>query len=295
MGGNPDVQIDTTFTNRVIEFIQSPSDNLMNHIVEHTAAKKTHSHALRFGNTEQDIRGFWKEILYREIDKAAEVIRGIELGIEYIERNSSKLSEAFIELMDYLPRGHRLQCTLYAMTGYDIGIVSDGDALINLGHKFYQEDPREIMYMAMHELHHVGYTHYDQGFSLSDLRNTQDLIRAIRYATHLEGMATYAPFHRRASENGLAHIDYQVLLEPRERKSRVNEFFEILNDLSRSPLRALTDEDFEIIEVMSGRNKRLWYITGAHVAEIIDKKYGRQRLVQTIVDGPESFFKAYIG
>ncbi|MHA1772061.1 MAG: hypothetical protein ACTSYL_04520 [Candidatus Thorarchaeota archaeon] len=35
-------------------------------------------------------------------------------------------------------------------------------------------------------------------------------------------------------------------------------------------VRPLVEDDFEILEVMSGRSKWLWYITGAYIAQVID-------------------------
>jgi len=30
------------------------------------------------------------------------------------------------------------------------------------------------------------------------------------------------------------------------------------------------------------------------MAKVIDEKLGREKLIQTIIDGPESFYKAYL-
>jgi hypothetical protein len=43
---------------------------------------------------------------------------------------------------------------------------------------------------------------------------------------------------------------------------------------------------------MSDRN-RLWYVTGAHMAEVIDKNLGKEVLIETIRLGPDDFFKSY--
>jgi hypothetical protein len=44
---------------------------------------------------------------------------------------------------------------------------------------------------------------------------------------------------------------------------------------------------------MSGKNKRLWYVVGAHMAEEINRTLGREELNQTILDGSKSFFAKY--
>ena len=52
-------------------------------------------------------------------------------------------------------------------------------------------------------------------------------------------------------------------------------------------------DDFKVLEVMSGKRKRLWYVVGAHMAEEIDKNLGREALNKTIIEGSESFFEKY--
>ncbi|MFX1253113.1 MAG: DUF5700 domain-containing putative Zn-dependent protease, partial [Promethearchaeota archaeon] len=144
----------------------------------------------------------------------------------------------------------------------------------------------------MHELHHVGYTYYHPLYSFEDLKTTADLLRIIKYSTHLEGLAVYAPFQRRLAENGLIHKDYAVLANESERLKRVNEFFKLFETIKGTPNRPVVETDYELLERFAG-GSRLWYIAGAHMAQIIDKKYGRSILVQTIKKGSDTFFKIY--
>ncbi|TXT53846.1 MAG: hypothetical protein BAJATHORv1_110038 [Candidatus Thorarchaeota archaeon] len=284
------IDVDLSFAEFVIEYLSGSPQ--IEKIVSHPAAKHTYTHAKNFGNTNYDIHKFWTDILNRYLGNES-IVHAIRDCVNFLEESNNELQEIFRRLKRYLPSTKSISCTLYANFGYDIGIVSEGSALINLGHSFFQEDHRELLYMSMHELHHAGYTHYNPIFTLADLKKTSDLLSAVRYATHLEGLAVYAPMAIRLEQKGLSHEDYQALIDSKVRKERVNEYFKTYRDLKDTPIRELTSDDMEILEVMSGRNKRLWYITGAHMAESIDKKLGRNQLVQTIVDGPESFFQAY--
>lgn len=287
------VQLDNSFINSALKFLEHPSERLLDQLIQHTAAQRVHSHATRWDNTHLGLREFWKTTLQRESTRGAENLQKIRVCLEFLEKNRPYLSEAIDEVLEYLPRKAQLDCHLYMMLGYDAGIVCDGDALINLGYPLYHEDQREIIYLAMHELHHVGYISLQPSFSLEELKTTPDLLRAIQYSTHLEGMAVYAPLRRRIQENGLQHEDYPALLNPNERQDRVQQYFDLVTALAQEPNRLLTKADLKIFEIMSGMKKRLWYITGAHMAQSIDEKLGRKELVQTIVNGPETFFKAY--
>jgi hypothetical protein len=54
----------------------------------------------------------------------------------------------------------------------------------------------------------------------------------------------------------------------------------------------LHEDDWNVLEKMSNRN-RLWYVTGAHMAQLINNKLGHETLVETIRQGPDYFFKMY--
>lgn len=199
---------------------------------------------------------------------------------------------SFRELEAYLPKSLSLSCRLYPIVGYDIGIVSGGDAFLNLGHHIFHEDKRELIYFAMHELHHVGYTHYNPIYSLDELKTNKDLLRIIKYSTHLEGLATYAALERREKEGGLSHRDYKILKDPQKRSRTIKDFFQIMERLEKEEEQSLENDHLDTLNKMSDE-ERLWYITGAHMSQIIDQSSGRVVLNNTIVKGPNSFFVAY--
>ncbi len=287
------IVIDSSLVDFILSYIRGPSDALFDSVVDHPAARKTYSHAKRFNNTDLNRIAFWKGILEKEQSRNASYSKQVARNLEYIKNNQDMFNDAFDELAAYIPSDYVFECRLFLTLGYDIGIVSEGDALLNIGHKHFSMNPSEMLYYSMHELHHVCYTNYHPIFTFSDLKTNRDLFDVLLYSTHLEGMAVYCPLKRRLFEHNLNDEDYRVLLDPNECLSRVQEFFKIYNDLRTAQVRPLVEEDFEILEVMSGPSKRLWYITGAYIAQVIDSHLGREKLVNTIVEGPKSFFTAY--
>jgi hypothetical protein len=217
----------------------------------------------------------------------------VNRNLRYVENNQDALTDAFDELAAYVPSDYFFNCTLFLILGYDIGIVSEGDALLNIGHSHFSVNLSEMIYYAMHELHHVCYTHYHPIFALSDLQTNRDLFNVVLYSTQMEGIAVYCTLNRRLSEDALNDEDYRVLLNPDECLPKVHEFFEIVNDIKTDSLRPIEKSDFDILEVMSGRGKRLWYITGAYIAKSIDSCLGRKELVDTIIEGSKSYFAAF--
>ncbi len=276
-----------------LEYLTSPTESLLSELASCTAAKKTYAHALRFGNTEASLLDFWLTILTEATRHQPDYEKHIQCNLRYLQSNRGSLLNAIQELKKYLPSDYSLQTHLNLILGYDVGIVSQGEAMLNIAHPHFSSDRRELVYMAMHELHHVGYTDYHPIYSLADLQTVADLRDAMRYSTHLEGLAVYAPMDRRISENGLGHEDYHLLLDSDRRQARVTEYFKILEGLDEVGSRELTDLDFEVMEKMSSTGNRLWYVAGAHMSETIDENLGREMLTQTIVGGPDSFFDAY--
>jgi hypothetical protein len=281
------VEVDLSFIEQALGYLSSPSSTRLDKILRHPAAKGVHSHAVRFGNTEKGLAGFWEERL-RGV--TADAVDRARANVGYMADNTGRFRAAFDELTGYLPQDLELRCHLYAVVGYDIGIVSDGDAYLNLAHSVYQ-DQRELVYFAMHELHHVAYTHYQPIYSFSDLKTTMDLRRVVMYSTHLEGLAVHAAYEKRRREDGLNHVDYRIYGDPGKRSRVIEEYFSIWEDLRSRPERSFREDDFEIIERLSG--ERLWYVAGLHMALTVDERLGRERLTETIKAGPNSFFDAY--
>ena len=287
-----EVEIDATFVEYALDHLRNRSEARLGEIFDHEAARGVHSHAERFGNTDDTLEGFWRKTLAHESKHKADHLKRIRSNLDFIKSNELIFLRAFDETATYLPADLRIRAKLYLIIGYDIGIVSEGDAYLNVGHSHFDDDRRELLYFSMHEIHHVGYTRHHPIYSLDSIRTSGDLIRAIKYSTHLEGLAVYSSYERRTIEEGLGHVDYWILNDVRERKRVVGEFFGVLGGLEEGPDRLLEESDYKDLEQMSGGN-RLWYVSGAHMAQEIDEGLGREALTQTVVDGPDSFFEAY--
>jgi hypothetical protein len=285
------IKIDTSFIVPLLQYLSEPSKESLVGITKHDAAIKTHAHALRFLNTKAGITPFWKGIL-AQLSKDENLIEHVKSALTYLHNQTDKFNDLLMGLWNYMPEGTNLRSVLYAMLGYDIGIVSEGMALINLGHPEFKRNPDEILFMSMHELHHVVYTAYNPLIDFNQVHRTHQLCDAIRYCTHMEGLAVYSTLEKRRSVKALDTRDYKLLLDSRARKKRVSEFFDILTELETRDDSPLDKTDWDILDRMSGKD-RLWYVTGAHMAQVIDTGLGRDQLNETIRLGPDYFFKTY--
>jgi hypothetical protein len=281
------VSLDLSFVEPALRHMASPGEASLRRLVAHDAAKGVYAHAVRFGNAGSDIGVFWRGLLSRA---------AADPGYAARARRSTRhlrgmdMSEAYAELGEHLPRGTDLSCRLLGEVGYDIGVVSEGDAYLNLGHPHF-EDTRELAFFAVHELHHVGYTIYNPLYSLDGVKTMRDLEHVVRYSTHMEGTAVYAPYGLRIREGRFGHVDYELYRDPARREVILREFFTALGSVEAEPDRALEGGDLRVLSRLSG--ERLWYVSGLHMAKTIDETLGRGALTETIVDGPESFFRVY--
>jgi hypothetical protein len=214
---------------------------------------------------------------------------------EAIERNISFVRDSVADsvepvVLQYLPAGTQFAGSLYVTVGYDIGVAFGNNCNLNVAHPIFLADPRELLYYAVHELHHVGYIQCQGGKMPSlALATRADLAHLIAHLTHLEGTGTYAPYELRRQGNALgADRDYVILENRSLLRQSIAEYRQIAARFAVDPDQPLLAEDWQAIETMSSA-KRLWYVTGAHLAKLIDEQLGRHRFTELLQGPPEQF------
>jgi len=127
-----------------------------------------------------------------------------------------------------------------------------------------------------------------------DISNYGEMTQLIEYITHLEGMGTYVPLELRVKENAL-HIDkdYIALQDSALMKEYEKEYFSIYFHFKNNPDSVITEDDWNKISILSDK-KRLWYRVGARMAQTIDQKLGREKLVSLIPESSENFIVTYL-
>ena len=160
------VKLDLSFIEEILSNLNNLNAESLKAITLHEAAKGVYDHARRFSNTDKDIAGFWTQILSESIKH--QDLENIYNCYNYIIENIARFNEAYREVEHYIPTG-QFHATLYAMMGYDIGIVFNGNAFLNLGHPIFR-NKNELVYFAMHELHHAVYTQIHPLYSLDELQ-----------------------------------------------------------------------------------------------------------------------------
>lgn len=218
-------------------------------------------------------------------------------SLAYFQGPMTKDPTWVADILGCLPEDFRFHGTLFLTFRYDIGVAEGPTASLNGAHRCFGEHPRELVYYAIHELHHVGFMAYHPAKPVSAIRTYADLADWVRYATQLEGMAVWTAYPRRKAEGALAQDgmgDYLALDDgPRMRGLedqyvRMCKEIEAKGDLKLEP--GALDHWFEAFS-----KERLWYRVGAHMARRIEAVRGRPALAALVKAGPAPFLAAYRG
>lgn len=196
------------------------------------------------------------------------------------------------EVTQYLPDDFGFEGKLFFTVGYDIGVSMGKNASLNLAHSTFHQNPKEIWYYCIHEMHHVGYQRYNPFPNLHNIHTGTQLTQLVKYLTFLEGSALYAAWAAREEDNELNEHDYVALANSELMATYVEEYFSILEQLSSLKYAPLTQENWQLIDPLSD-GKRLWYRVGALMCRDIDQQLGRKTLLNLIKQGPNAFFSAW--
>jgi len=197
------------------------------------------------------------------------------------------------EAVEYGPPGAEIDGKVFFTWGYDIGVAVWRNASLNLAHHRFREDPSEVWYYCIHELHHTLVMKDHPMPRLADVKDTRQFLKLIQYLTFLEGTAVYAAYDARARGGALAaDPDYVALENPTVMKDYEQAFFRLYQQVEGFEWRSLVDEDWALLDELS-EGDRLWYRVGARMAETIDRESGREALRRAVQEGPVAFFDYY--
>ena len=242
-------------------------------------------------DTRTTAKEFWAGVLAKIPDWEA-AIGHVSAVREHLQKQGQAMWLPGV--LEYLPRGHTFDATVYLNLGYD-NIAYGEDVALNLNHAPFHVDHHEAVYYLMHELAHAGYLKYNKIPNLTTPRTWSELAANVMFLTNLEGMGVLTPLRLRKKEARLGDPDYVALGDPAERKRRVNAYFEELERLESDPDRTVEEGDLEIYDRFSERPHRLWYVVGCHMAQVIEASRGVDALRELVRFGSQDFFEAYRG
>jgi hypothetical protein len=273
-----------------LNFLRNKSDKNLEKLVYASGNKLAYAHYLWSSPDDQaTIEEFWTAQLSK-VSWSPELEQNVNNVKSYLLKQEE--TKWLKEVLRYLPRGYSFNTTVYLNLNYD-NIVFDENVALDLNFRQFNMDKRESVYYLIHELAHAGYVRYHPLPQLENIRTNGELLNVIKFLTHLEGMGVLSALRLRMSEGGLLDNDYKILLNDAERTRRINQYFRLFNKLKSNTNKKVDEPPTRVFDKMSGKETRLWYITGCHMAREIEKRHDTEILRSLVKQGSEAFFNAY--
>jgi hypothetical protein len=289
-----DLRFDASFAQKAIEYVSTGDAGVLRQIAASPAASHLLNHARNFDyDVPQDSTEALVSSLLAPGNRNVDRVPACERSLNFFYGPMLRDPQWLRDSLQYLPDDFRFHGSLFLTFGYDIGVAIGPTASLNCTHKRFEEHPAELIYYAIHELHHVGFMSYQPPPRLRDLKTCADVLRLVRYSTQLEGMAVWAVYRRRNDEHALAEDpDYVALTDETRMKRAEESYLEDVRYLQRRSAEPADAAAWAVINRMSG-GERLWYRVGAHMAQSIERELGRPALVELVRKGPDSFLETY--
>lgn len=291
MGEKHTIVFDDSGLEASLNFLRDRSDQNLKRLVSASGNRLAYAHHLwsSFG-AKTSIVEFWSAQLSK-LSWSPELEHRVNRVRTYLLMQ--KETKWLNEVLRYLPRGHFFNTTVYLNMGYD-NIVFGENIALNLNFSQFHVDKREAVYYLIHELAHAGYVRYHPLPELWNIETNRELLKIVKFLTHLEGMGVISALRLRTLENGLLDNDYRILLNNTERTRRVSQYFRLFRKLETNLSKKIGKSYFQVFEEMSGKETRLWYITGCHMAQEIEKHKGVETLRKLVKQGSEEFFETHL-
>lgn len=287
---------DLRFAELAIQYLETKDSSLLQKIAELNSTDHIFNHAAKYNydvpkNSKIDLVTF----LLSPIQEKNKLLPEVKRNLEFAKEKIATIDLAQTECLKYLPDSFTYSGSLFFTFGYDIGVVYENNASLNLAYKSFVNYHNEIKYYAIHELHHAGFVALKKNYMPSlEITTYKEMAELIEYFTHLEGMATYAALDLRKKENALNNDkDYIALQDSSLMKGLVKEYVDVYIYFKKNPDRLLTKDDWEKLSIFSD-TKRLWYRVGALMAQEIDRQSGRENLTALIAESSEKFINTYL-
>ena len=228
----------------------------------------------------------------KTVTEWSEVPEEKRLGMDFL-RNAERIIEGrqvFIDkalphVCSYLPDDANLDISVHFTAYVPPRAFAMGEIVINMTATYWNNNPDNILNTMVHELFHVGYSYCEE------LREEEEgpLIDIMRNI-HNEGVCTYIGYTAQDIFPAPDEKDYQML----DDKAEVRRHLENVNEIM-SKIGSLPEDELDKLSWDTGVIGRSYYVTGAHMCQVIEEKAGKDVFKQTLLDGPKSFFETYNG
>ncbi|MBN2087439.1 hypothetical protein JW758_03760 [Candidatus Peregrinibacteria bacterium] len=208
---------------------------------------------------------------------------------QMMQKKTEFNEKAIPYLCSFLPKDCPINTTIYFTTAIMASGFQMGNSIVIYGANSDKDN------LIIHELFHQGFNNIKP--SLKESGSKDSIINKIYNDLQNEGMATYVGY--------MALKDFPTY-DPDPFKDDYGFFqdtttfkrlHELLNETLKKVPSFITTEsgqkEMQDTLWQVGSMDRAYYVIGCYMAQTIDKKLGRQTLIETISMGPQSFLQKY--
>jgi hypothetical protein len=205
-----------------------------------------------------------------------------------IEGKEVFLKKALPHLFSYSPNG--------SIENYDVTIQFTAfiparafameDIVINVAAPYWNDNPDNIFNALIHELFHCCYSWCNNNRKGGNLED--NILESMLINFQSEGICTYVGYKALSLFPSPDEKDYSLLAN----KSVVNRLIREVNSVF-SNVRKLSNEELQKLAWDKCVVGRGYYVVGAYMCQVIEKESDRASLLETLVEGPQSWLKLY--
>jgi hypothetical protein len=234
-------------------------------------------------------RSRWRE----EIQELADLSREerlshplLRMARRIIRNKDDFLVRAIPHICSFLPDSVDLSVPICFTAFVPPRAFAMGGLVFNVSASYWKGNPDNILNSLVHEVFHVGYSQLRSGRTETPLAHKQ--LYQMLDVLHNEGLATYVAYTAREEYPAPDEVDFRMLESPEEVRRQREEVNAIFREVGSKSQESLQRTSWE-----KGVEERAYYITGAHMAQVIDAHLGREALIGTLIRGPLSFVETY--
>lgn len=234
-------------------------------------------------------RGPWRKSLQRLAEMSAverERSPLLRMTEDVLAQKDEFRTFALPHLCSYLPKGIALDIPVYFTAYVPPRCFVTGGVVFNVSADYWKGNTQNILNSLVHELFHVGYSRNRE--YRREKAGKDDQLFAMMESLQNEGTATWVGYRAQTLFPAPDEIDYAMLDDTDEVKRLLGEVNALFAEVGK-----LSDRQMQKLSWEKGVEKRAYYITGAHMASVIERDKGRRTLVHTISMGPRAFIDTY--
>mgnify|MGYP000539589343 CR=1 FL=1 len=238
-----------------------------------------------------------EETTFSRVDGFEENRECIDGVLDHVRENEDPWTEQIErQLMRVTPDADLSEVDVYLGIGYSLGVGLEPGAYLNLNAPLFLDNPREVLYTALHESSHVVYErvhHARSEIGPEDFETRDGQQRVFDTVFHTEAFATYTPLALRRTDGNLGGRDhpipedYRVLSDPDRLADLVAEYDSVRETLGETAL----DRQTFVGYLFGG--SRLPYRVGCALLDLVEEQRGLEAVTEAFYLDPADFHERY--